>query len=165
MDPIFSPVLRNPEKFIKEFASYGGLIGLDCSLYRDSPLLAQMASVYRSRAIGYYFQQRGFIVIPNIRWGDERSYTTQYLPEKFAFLGVPKNYIVSIGTYGCIRGRDNRQHFRNGLVSMLETLSPQIVLVYGSMPDTIFGDLKNRTEFIRFPDWISLKKGGNHGNR
>ena len=53
-----------------------------------------------NRAVGCYLQSHGVYVIPNVRWGDERSYTTVELPEKFAFLGVPKNSIVSIGTYG-----------------------------------------------------------------
>lgn len=165
MDPTFACILEDPAKFNDDFESYGGLIGLDCSLYRDSPLEAQIASVYRSRAISYYYQKQGRIVVPNVRWGDERSYTNEYFPEKFAFLGIPKHYIVSIGTYGCIQGAENRKHFKNGLTAMLETLSPQIVLVYGSMPDSIFGGLKGEAEFIQFPDWISLKKGGRHGNR
>jgi len=28
-----------------------------------------------------------------VRWGDERSYTTRKLPEKFAFLGLPKELL------------------------------------------------------------------------
>jgi hypothetical protein len=84
------------------------------------------------------------------------------LPECFAFLGIPKHSIVSIGTYGCIQGADNTRHFRDGLIAMLDHLEPEIVLVYGSMPKRIFASVADRTRFIQYPDWISFKKGGSH---
>ncbi len=43
---------------------------------------------------------------------------------------------------------------------MLETLEPQIVLVYGSMNRTIFEDYLNYAKFVRYPDWISKIRGG-----
>ncbi len=79
-------------------------------------------------------------------------------PKKFAFLGVPKNSIVSIGTYGCIRSKVNKQYFIEGLSAMLDELSPEIVLVYGGMPKVIFEQFINRTNFINYPDWISTKR-------
>ena len=39
-------------------------------------------------------------MIPNVRWGDERSCTAECYGEKAAFLGLPKHSIVSISTYG-----------------------------------------------------------------
>ena len=111
-----------------------------------------------NRAVGCYLQSQGLYVIPNVRWGDERSYTTVELPEKFAFLGVPKNSIVSIGTYGCIKSRENKQYFVEGLSAMLDELSPEVVLVYGGMPESIFGQFKGKTKFVNYPDWISTKR-------
>ena len=91
-----------------------------------------------SRAIGYYLQSKGMYVIPNIRWGDERTYTTVELPEKIAFLGAPKHSILSVGTYGCVKTTESKRYFREGLVAMLDELEPEVVLVYGSMPKQIF---------------------------
>jgi len=125
-----------------------------------------MNNVYRNRALGCFFQRHGIYVIPNVRWGDERSYTTCVLPECFAFLGVPKHSIVSVGTYGCIKGEENNRHFRDGLAAMINHLEPEIVLVYGSMPERIFAPVAGKTRFVQYPDWISLKKGGRKdGNR
>ena len=45
---------------------------------------------------------------------------------------------------------------------MLDELEPIVVLVYGAMPDSIFGDIKHLTQFVQYPDWISSVKGGNH---
>ena len=44
---------------------------------------------------------------------------------------------------------------------MIDELSPEIILVYGAMPDAIFGDLQHRARFINYPDWTSAMKGGN----
>jgi hypothetical protein len=41
---------------------------------------------------------------------------------------------------------------------MLNELEPEVVLVYGSMPDKIFGDLKSRTRFVQYTDWTSRMK-------
>ena len=41
---------------------------------------------------------------------------------------------------------------------MLDELKPKIVLVYGSMPKTIFQGLENKTKFIQYPDWMSRMK-------
>ncbi|MBQ7501241.1 DUF4417 domain-containing protein [bacterium] len=154
----FSDILKNPEKYYELIKTFAGIVTLDNSLYRDMPLQAQMSNTYRNRAVGYYYQKRGVYVIPNIRWGDERSYTTKILPEKFAFLGIPKHSIVSIGTYGGIRSREDKYFFKHGLKAMLEELLPEVVLVYGAMPDSIFADVINKTKFVHYPDWISCRK-------
>ena len=88
MDVNFADVLRNPEKYIDDFARFAVLISPDCSLYRDAPLSVQLTNVYRNRAIGSYYQRRGQYVIPQIRWGNEYTYTTKYFPERIAFLGT-----------------------------------------------------------------------------
>ena len=165
-DTSFGGVLKQPEVYLEEFSHFPGIVTLDNSVYVDSPLTVQIANIYRSRAIGHYFQAHGIYTIPNVRWGDERSYTTSVFREKFAFLGLPKHSIYSIGTYGCCKTKEEKFHLRNGLISMLDELDPQVILVYGAMPEYIFSGLKNRTRFIQYPDWISSKKGGpDYGNR
>lgn len=160
MDINFSGVLRSPADYIEDFSRFSALITPDCSLYRDAPLTVQIANVYRNRAIGHYYQQRGQYVIPQIRWGDERTYTQRVLPEKVAFLGVEKHSIVAVGTYGCISGKENKYHFKAGLEAMLLELEPEVVLVYGSMPQSVFGDYMCQARFIQYPDWITRKKAG-----
>ena len=124
------------------------------------PLAAQIVNVYRNHAVGYYMQSKGIYTIPNVRWGDERSYTTDYLPEPLAFLGVEKHSIVSIGSYGVVKTSDEKRHFRAGLEAMLSWLEPEVVLVYGSTPDEVFGEFLDRSEFVRYPDWTSHVRRG-----
>lgn len=156
----FAEVLRSPQDYIDYFGRFKALISPDCSLYRDAPLAVQLTNVYRNRAIGSYYQRRGQYVIPQIRWGNEYTYTTKYFPEKIAFLGVEKHSIVAIGTYGCFDGRENKYYFSAGLEAMMETLEPQIVLVYGSMPEKVFGQYMNYAKFVQYPDWTTRMHGG-----
>ena len=154
----FREILTNTENCVEDLKRFPGIVSPDCSLYIDAPLCVQIADIYLNRAIGYYLQQQGIYVVPNIRWGDERTYTSDYLGEKVAFQGVDKHSIVSVGTSGQIQSSEAKRYFREGLVEMLNELEPEVVLVYGSMPEKIFGDLKDRTHFIAFPDWMTRKK-------
>ena len=157
-DKNFADLLKNPDAYVNDFKKYQAFITPDASLYWDMPLATQIVNLYRNHAIGYYMQSKGVYTIPNVRWGDERTYTTTYLPEKIAFLGVEKHSIVSIGSYGVIKSRDEKRHFRNGLEAMLETLEPSVVLVYGAMPDDVFKDFRHLTTFIQYSDWTSFKR-------
>lgn len=157
-DVNFRELLTNTEDYVDDLKRFPGVISPDCSLYIDAPLCVQIADIYLNRAVGYYLSQQGIYVIPNIRWGDERTYTTDFLGEKVAFQGVDKHSIVSIGTYGQIRTAESKRYFREGLIEMLKELEPEVVLVYGSMNDIIFKDLKDKTRFIQYPDWITRQK-------
>lgn len=168
MDTEFSDVLISPENYIEEFCkrplvtpvSIKPLLTPDCSLYRDAPLSVQITNVYRNRAIGYYYQFHGAYVIPQVRWGNALTYTTQVLPERVAFLGVEKHSIVAIGTYGCFKSREDKYHFEAGLSAMMEVLEPEVVLVYGSMNEKVFGPYLKGAKFVAYPDWITRVKGG-----
>lgn len=158
-DSEFRDLLLNPDAYIEILKQYQGFISPDCSLYRDMPLAIQITNIYRNRAIGYCFQKHGVYVIPCVRWGDERTYTTKVLPEKIAFLGVEKHSIVSIGTYGQLKDRVNRYYLEAGLDSMMEALEPEVVLVYSKLPE----DIKARymqTQFVEYPDWTSVVREG-----
>lgn len=162
-DVKFADVLNATDNYMNEFSKFKGIISPDCSLYRDMPLSLQIANTYLNRAVGTNIQRKGNNVIPNVRWGDERSYSTILFREKFAFVGVPKNSIVAIGTYGCIKSKEDKYYFKEGLRAMLEELKPEVVLVYGAMPDSIFSEFKNQTHFVHYDDWISSKRGGHNG--
>ena len=126
----FREILTNTEDYVDDLKRFPGIITPDCSLYIDAPLCVQIADIYLNRAVGYYLSKQGIYVIPNIRWGDERTYTDEYFGEKVAFQGVDKHSIVSIGTYGQIRSAESKRLFREGLVELLKELEPEVVLVY-----------------------------------
>ena len=154
-DSEFKDLLSNPKDYVKKIKKYQGFISPDCSIYRDMPLAIQITNIYRNRAIGYYMQSKGINVIPNVRWGDERTYTTKFLPEKIAFKGVEKKSIVSIGAYGQIQNKVNRYYFLQGLDEMIKELEPKVVLVYGKLPDDVKKQYK-KVKFVEYEDYTSL---------
>ena len=159
-DPVFSRVLINPSSYVEDFRRFRFLLPVDCSLYRDAPLAVQVANLYRSRALGSYYQRNGCNVYPLVRWGNELTYTTRYFPERIAFLGIPKHSVVCLGTYGCISNREDKHEYKAGLDAMMDALNPKVVLVYGAMPDSVFGDYLRYAKFVSFPDWTSRMHGG-----
>lgn len=153
-DTEFKDILVNPDEYIEILKKYQGFIAPDCSVYRDMPLAIQVTNIYRSRAIGYCLQKHGVYVIPCVRWGDERTYTTKFLPERVAFSGIEHHSIVSVGSYGQLKDKVNRYYFEVGMDAMMETLEPDYVLVYSKMLDHI-EDKYPETKFIEYPDWTT----------
>lgn len=83
-DYLFERLWNNPIKYLDLLKKYKGVILPDFSLYRDMPFAMQIWNIYRSRAIGHWMQKNGINVIPNIRYGDRRSY-------KLCCDGIEKN--------------------------------------------------------------------------
>lgn len=158
-DPMFADVLVASDEFIDDLRDFPLVLSPDCSLYRDMPLAAQIANTYLSRLVGHYFEECGLNVVPTIRWSDERSYATCLFNKPFAFEGAPHNSTLAVGTYGCIRGAENKKFFREGLEAMLRFLTPKRVLVYGSMPDDVFGEYVGQATFVQYEDWITRCHG------
>ena len=156
-DSEFKDLLSNPDDYVKKIKKYQGFITPDCSVYRDMPLAIQITNIYRNRAIGYYMQSKGIYVIPNVRWGDERTYTTKYLPEKIAFKGIQKKSIVSIGAYGQIQNKVNRYYFLQGLDEMIKELEPKVILVYGKLPEEVKEQYR-KVKFVEYQDYTSLMR-------
>lgn len=76
-------------------------------------------------------QANGIKIVPNVRWGDERTYS-------FAFEGIPVHSSVAISTNGCIQDKLDRYYFRKGLEKMVEVLHPSAIINYSQTPDDIF---------------------------
>ena len=160
-DICFRQIFSATDKYIDVLKQFHGVITPDPTIVIGKSKCLHATSVYMSRAVGYYLQKQGIPVIPNVRWGDETSYS-------FAFLGIPKHSIVCVSTHGVLRkdssnGNIVRECFIKGLPVMLEKLEPRIVLVYGRMPDEIFGPYLDNYKFVRYPSdfEMSRKKGEN----
>lgn len=154
-DPEFRKFVNIPQDFDEELESIQIISTPDCSLYRDMPLWEQIANIGVSRSVRYYLQQQGKYVIPNVRWGDARTYTKQLFDIAPAFSGIPKNSIVSIGTYGCSKSKEDKYFLEAGLEAMLNELMPSDVIVYGSYNSKIFGKYEHYTQFHHLPDWTT----------
>lgn len=150
-DNKFSSLLTLIKRKLPLLQKCDGVISIDFSMLIGQSKCLQQTNVYFNRAFCFYLQKQGIPVIPNIRWSDESSYS-------YCFLGVPQNSIVAISTHGCIRRKADKARFKHGLIAMLETLHPRTVIVHGYMPNAIFGDLKDKVQFVRYPNHFELHK-------
>ena len=130
-DKEFERLWNNPKQYLDKLKKFKGVISPDFSLYRNMPLVMQMWNTYRGRAVACWLQNNGVEIIPNLRFGDERTFS-------FCFDGIEENKTVAVGTHGCIKRKEDKIFFKIGLARMVQRLSPKIIIVYGSAPDNIF---------------------------
>ncbi len=151
-DRHFECVWNNPERYLPIFQRFAGVITPDFSLYREMPLAMQIWNTYRNRAIAFWLQREGVPIVPNVRWGDERTYS-------FAFEGLPTGGTVAVGTHGTFRKKLDREYFKKGLDRMVETLQPDTLIVYGPIRDELFGVYERQgVEIIAIPSRIAVLK-------
>ena len=130
-DSVIECFWRNPQKYLPMIKRYKGVISPDYSLYYDMPLNMQKYNTYRGKALAHWLIENGVEVIPNVRWGDERTFET-------ACLGVEPNKTIAVGTHGCIKTVEGRNMFIKGFDYVINKLKPRTVIVYGCMPNKIF---------------------------
>ena len=130
-DKEFERLWNNPKQYLDKLKKFKGVISPDFSLYRNMPLVMQMWNTYRGRALAVWLQNNDVEIIPNVRFGDERTFS-------FCFDGIEENKTVAVGTHGCIKRKEDKIFFRVSLARMVQRLSPKIIIVYGSAPDNIF---------------------------
>ena len=135
-DRKFERLWNNPKQYLDKLKKFKGVISPDFSLYRNMPLIMQMWNTYRGRAIAVWLQNNGIDIIPNVRFGDERTFS-------FCFDGIEENKTVAVGTHGCIKRKEDKIFFKIGLARMVQRLSPKTIIVYGSVPDSIFKPYKD----------------------
>ena len=148
-DEYFKCLLNHPEKYTELLKTYDGIISPDPTMLIDNSKCLLETSTYMNRAIGFYYAKNGIPVITNVRWTNDKSYS-------FCFLGIPKNYIVSISTHGCCKTKKQKENFKEGLSKMLEVLEPTDVIVHGCMPKSVFEEFENMTKFHRFPSEFEI---------
>jgi hypothetical protein len=124
------PFGRNPRSYFPRLSQFKGVIGCDISASRDMPFSQQIGQIFWNRALTFWLQNHGIPVVPNIRYGDERSYPIY-------FDGIPQNSVISIGTHGCIRKKDDISYHIKGVLETIKQLKPEAILFYGAVNEDI----------------------------
>jgi hypothetical protein len=124
------PFGRNPHKYFSQLCRFNGVIGCDFSVYRDMPFSEQIGQTFWNRALTFWLQNRNITVIPNVRYGDESSY-------EFCFDGIPENSIISIGTHGCTKSREDINFHIKGISETIKQLKPKLILFYGAVVEDL----------------------------
>ena len=149
-DSSFERLWKNPQKYLPIIKQYKGIISPDYSLYYDMPLCMQIWNTYRGKALAHWLQENGVEIIPNVRWGDERTF-------ELACYVVESGKTIAVGTHGCIKTIEGRNMFIAGFDYVINKLKPKTVIVYGRMPDRIFNLAKMQgIELIPFESEFSL---------
>lgn len=130
-DACFERIWNNPKKYLPILKRFNGVIAPDFSLYRDMPLVMQYWNIYRSRAIARWLQDNGVNVIANVRWSDKRTYT-------ICCCGVPQFGTIAIGSHGCLKLKEEKYYFAEGLEIIIQKLKPKTLVVYGVAPMDVF---------------------------
>lgn len=149
----FERIWNIPNKYLPIIKKFRGVITPDFSVYRDMPLVMQQWNIYRSRAIGHWLQENGVSVIPDIRFGDERTY-------EVSCAGIQKHGTIAVGSYGCIKLLSDRNYFVSGLKYVVDRLEPSTLVVYGAAPDKIFAPYREKgIEVLQFDsDFMKSRK-------
>ena len=135
-DYLFERIWRNPRRYLPILKKYNGVILPDFSLYRDMPLAMQIWNIYRSRAIGHWLQANGVCVIPNIRFGDRRTY-------RICCDGIAKHCVIAVGAHGNLKLAEDRNIFLDGLNEVVKRLEPTAIVIYGAAPEKYFRKYKD----------------------
>ena len=116
-------------------SKFNGVILPDFSCYRDMPFVMQTWNIYRSRAIGYWLQQNGVKIIPNIRYGDKRTFSP-------SCDGISPNCVIAVGTHGTMKIKEDKDIFLQGLDYVVERLKPSAIVIYGTANNAHFSKYK-----------------------
>lgn len=131
----FERVWRSPRRYAELLRPFQCVCAPDFSLYADMPLAMKIWNVYRSRAIGAFWQSQGLNVIPTLQWAEPRTFD-------FCFTGIEPCGMVAVSTLGAAKGRFSRQMWRAGMKEAIRQLYPTTILLYGSPIDFDFGNIK-----------------------
>lgn len=156
-DGTFERIRRNPQKYTRFFNRTAGLIGFDFSIHTDMNLVKQKAQMNDNLSLTYFFGAQGNKVIPNIRCGAD-----ELLPEFLS--AIPQKTLIAVGTHGFIKYKYEKYEWYCFLERVLEELKPTGVIVYGSLRDPIFDELKKETAFYCYEPWITERRKGEKSN-
>ena len=151
-DRKLDPVARDPTRLVARFQGFAAVIAPDFSVYRSSPRHERILSVRLSRAVGAFFQSRGFRVVPTVRWATREDFD-------FCFLGLPTEATLAVSPHGCCLDRDDRQHFRDGLVELVRQTRPRRLLVHGPLQESVFHPIMNKVELVHHSSDIERAHG------
>ena len=149
-DACFERFWRNPMKYIPQLKKFSGCILPDFSLCYDFPYPLQLYNCYRNRVLGFILSSNDIPVIMNVSFADSRTYD-------FCCNGIDVGGLIATGSLGTIRGTENKNTFKKGLLFVLKRLKPNALIIYGTVPKDIIEICNNlNVELHVFtPKWDS----------
>ncbi len=158
-DSTFERVRKNPAKYIPFLKRTAGLIGFDFSVHSDMPIIKQKSQINDNLSLTYYYGKQGIPIIPNLRCGVD-----ELIPEFFE--AIPKHSKIAIGTHGFIKEKHQKYEWFYFVERVIDKLQPTDIIVYGTLSDKMFDELKQRTNIVIYNSWMTdrWKEVLTHGN-
>lgn len=130
----FERIWNNPQQYVDKLKQYVCVTTPDFSPYGDMPLATQIFNIYRKAWVGAFLQEQGVTVIPTVRASTDPRSLEFYLD------GIPKDGIVIISNMWT-NDKESRKYFLdNEYKTMMETLHPRKVFIYGREFEEITDD-------------------------
>ena len=149
----FERVRRNPKRYLSFFQKTAGIIGPDFSIHSDMPIIKQKSQINDNLSLTYYYGSQGVPVIPNLRCGVD-----ELLPELLS--AIPYHSLVAIGTHGFVHQMQEQCEWYCFIEEFCKTLNPTGIVVYGTLHNKMFDELKDRYPFFFYEPWISQRAKG-----
>jgi hypothetical protein len=131
----FERVWASPDRYLGLLGRFACALTPDFSLYADMPLPMQQWNVYRSLALGKYWQRNGISVVPSLQWAGKATFA-------FCFKGVPKDATVAASTVGVKREKESIRLWCAGMAEAMRQCRPRCILLYGGNIGFDFGGTK-----------------------
>ena len=135
----FERVWNRPEAYIDLLKKFDCVVTPDFSVYLDMPVPMKKWNVFRSRALGNWWQRQGLKVVPNVTFSGRDSLD-------YCIDGIPHNSTIFISTVGVQKDKEAASIAEWGIKECLKRLEPTRVLLLG-------GDLG-----IKFPCEVKTYK-------
>ena len=128
----FERVWNRPEKYVELLRKFECVVTPDYSVYTDMPYPMKLWNVYRSLALGHYWQAQGLTVVPNATWSDDVSLS-------WIFNGLPKGGTVFVGTLGVTKVKEYAEECAKGFPELERQVKPSRILLLGDTLGYEFG--------------------------
>ena len=120
----FERVWNRPRDYIELLGRFDCVVCPDFSVYMDMPLPMKRWNVYRSRALGNWWQRNGITVIPNVTYSGPDSYDV-------CLDGLPTGGTVFLSTVGVTKNPEWRSLCLQGMGVAMERVRPERLLLLG----------------------------------
>ena len=148
---------NNFDKYIHTFSKFQCVGEPDFSLKIEYPLAIQIGNTFRNHALAYKMQTSDIKVLPSPSWSSTESF-------EFCFDGYEKGGAVLISTIGTLGDERSRLYFRLGFEEMLKRISPDAVVLYGDINESLMNWLPKQLH-VTHVEHNRFKRARKHGSK
>lgn len=128
------------EKYIPLLKTFGGVFGVDHSIYRCLPLAERIFSIYENRVSDYWFALNNIFCVPNVSWGTDETYD-------FCCDGIEPGSSISISTYGWAHSKCDKGIFIEGFYFVVDKLRSASIFNHGK----VYPEVEERAQELKIP--------------